>query len=50
MELVLITLAGAGLFGCFATTLTGDFSGRRHAAGRRLERPRPSTVSHERVA
>lgn len=50
MELVLITLAGAGLFGCFATTLAGDFSGRRHASGRRLERPRHTAVSRERTA
>jgi hypothetical protein len=47
MELVLITLAGAGLIGCFGATLRGDLSGRRNPGARRLSRPRSSTVARE---
>lgn len=50
MELLLITIAGAALFGCFAATLGGDFSGRRHPSARRMSRPRSSAVSRERAA
>ena len=42
-----MTLAGAGLAGCFAATLGVRLAGRGDSGRRPLARPRPSSVRFE---
>lgn len=47
MQLVLITLAGAGLIGCFGATLGMDMAERGRRSSRRLRRPKTLVLGRE---